>query len=284
MSFVNVLQHWQKWPFFQEHNRYCQSVRYSPDGNFWASGGFDGKVFLYEGKESELIGEIQDAGGKNAHGGGIYAISWANTSKSLLSCSGDKTCKVWDIETKRATTTFTIGDTVEDQQLGCLWSGDYMISVSLSGCINYLDPRSPSRPVRVVFGHNKPITRMIKGSDDSNPTLLTGGSDGRVVEWTVADGSTRVVQGEGHGAQINGLGRASGSNIASVGIDDTLKTFDQVKCAYKSGESTKLKSQPRGMDHKSDLTAVATVNSVTLVNDLFKGEFSNAKSNLVFYR
>lgn len=251
--------------FLQEHTRYCQSVRYSPDGNFWASGGFDGKIFLYEGKESELLGEIQD-NGKNAHGGGIYAISWSNTSKSLLSCSGDKTCKVWDVEAKKATTTFTIGEAVEDQQLGCLWSGNYMISVSLSGCINYLDPRSPSRPVKVVYGHNKPITRMIKGSDESNPTLLTGGSDGRVVEWTVSDGSTRIVQGEGHGAQINGLRQASGSNIASAGIDDTLKSFDQVNCAYDNGSTTKLKSQPRGMDHKGDLTAIATVNSVTLVS------------------
>ena len=66
--------------------------------------------------------------------------------------------------------------------------------VSLSGYINYLDPRSPSKPVKVVAGHNKPITKMVKGYDDSNPTLVTAGSDGRVVEWTIADASTRVMQ------------------------------------------------------------------------------------------
>ena len=128
------------------------------------SGGFDGKIFIYEGKESELIGEIQESGGKNAHGGGIYAVSWCNTSRSFLSCSGDKTCKIWDVETKKATTTFNLGNAVEDQQLGCLWSGNYMISVSLSGHINYLDPRTPEKPVKVVSGHNKPITKMIKGN------------------------------------------------------------------------------------------------------------------------
>ena len=68
------------------------------------------------------------------------------------------------------------------------------IIVSLSGFINYLDPRTPSKPVKVISGHNKPITRMIKGHDDSNPTLITAGSDGRVVEWSVADGSTRIMQ------------------------------------------------------------------------------------------
>ena len=35
---------------------------------------------------------------------------------------------------------------------------------------------------------------MVKGYDDSNPTLISAGSDGRVVEWSVADAATRVVQ------------------------------------------------------------------------------------------
>ena len=70
----------------------------------------------------------------------------------------------------------------------------FLILVSLSGFINYLDPRTPSKPVKIIAGHNKPITKMVKGYDDSNPTLITAGSDGRVVEWTVADAATRVVQ------------------------------------------------------------------------------------------
>ena len=102
-------------------------MRYSPDGNFWASGGFDGKIFLYDGKDSELQCEIQE-GDKNAHGGGIYALSWAGNSRQFLSCSGDKSCKIWDVETKKSTTTFTIGTTVEDQQVGCLWSGNFLLS------------------------------------------------------------------------------------------------------------------------------------------------------------
>ena len=41
-----------------EHTRFVQSVRYSPNGDHFATGGFDGKVFIYDGKSSELVGEL----------------------------------------------------------------------------------------------------------------------------------------------------------------------------------------------------------------------------------
>ena len=43
-----------------------------------------------------------------------------------------------------------MGNELEDQQLGCLWQGDYLLSVSLSGYINYLDKNNPSAPIRVI--------------------------------------------------------------------------------------------------------------------------------------
>ena len=107
--------------------------------------------------------------------------------------------------------------------------------------------------------------------------FLLPGSDGRVVEWTVADGSTRVVQGDGHGSQVNGLTRAGGSHLTTVGIDDSLKSFDQNTASYIPGVSTKFKSQPRGLAHKGNLTAITTVNSIILVrnipNRIFQGIF-----------
>ena len=34
---------------------------------------------------------------------------------------------------------FVMGKAVEDMQVGCLWQGDFILSVSVSGHINYLD-------------------------------------------------------------------------------------------------------------------------------------------------
>lgn len=68
----------------------------------------------------------------------------------MLSASGDKTSKIWDVNVNSVVTTFPMGSNVLDQQLGCLWQKDHLLSVSLSGYINYLDKNNPSKPLRVV--------------------------------------------------------------------------------------------------------------------------------------
>ena len=62
---------YQIYIYLQDHTRFVQAVRYSPNGGHFASAGFDGKVFLYDGTSSELVSEI----GSPAHKGGVYAVS-----------------------------------------------------------------------------------------------------------------------------------------------------------------------------------------------------------------
>lgn len=45
---------------------------------------------------------------------------------------------------------FKMGTAVEDQQLSCLWQGPHILSLSLSGCINYLDVNNPGTPLRIL--------------------------------------------------------------------------------------------------------------------------------------
>ncbi|KAB0394974.1 hypothetical protein E2I00_012205 [Balaenoptera physalus] len=104
-------------------------------------------IYIYDGKTGEKVCAL---GGSKAHDGGIYAISWSPDSTQLLSASGDKTSKIWDINVNSVVNTFTMGSNVLDQQLGCLWQKDHLLSISLSGYINYLDKNNPSKPLRVI--------------------------------------------------------------------------------------------------------------------------------------
>ena len=51
-------------------------------------------MFLYDGKSGDLVKEI----GAPAHKGGIYSCSWNKEGTKLLTASGDKTAKIFDIE------------------------------------------------------------------------------------------------------------------------------------------------------------------------------------------
>jgi len=239
-----------------EHTRYCQVVRYSPDGTMWASGGFDGKIFLYDGKDSELKGELV------GHTGGVYGLAWDGSSRKLLSASGDKTAKVWDVGNLACLATFKMGEGVEDQQVGCLWSGKHLITVSLSGFINFLNLDNPAAPCRVVKGHNKPITALTMSPD--RKTIYSADSDGRVISWDSETGTNSRMEGKGHGAQINGMVGGPTNTILTIGFDDTLRSIDTTSGEF-SGPALSLSSQPRAVDHCQNQVFVCTLASILQV-------------------
>jgi len=244
-----------------EHTRYCQVVRYSPDGSLWASGGFDGKIFIYDGKDSSLKGEL------SGHTGGVYGLAWDGSGRKLLSASGDKTAKVWDVEGTTCIATFKMGDSVEDQQVGCLWSGPHLISVSLSGFLNFLDLDSPSAPKAIVMGHNKPITALAASQDSK--TLYSADSDGRVVAWDTETGRNKRIEGKGHGVQVNDMTVGSGNTLLTVGFDDSLRTVSLASGVggEYSGTTISLSAQPRGVERSQDLVFVATNSSLVVINN-----------------
>ncbi|XP_004522339.1 actin-interacting protein 1 [Ceratitis capitata] len=245
----------------QEHSRFVQAVRYSPDGKFFASAGFDGKVFLYDGASSELIGEF----GSPAHKGGVYAVAWKPDGTQLLTCSGDKTCRLWNVETRELINEFLMGTTVDDQQVSCLWQGEHLLTVSLSGNISYLNVEDPTKPLRVVKGHNKPIT--VLGLSDDRSTIYTGSHDGVVTNWNSGSGVNDRVAGTGHGNQINGIA-AWGDFVYTCGIDDSLRQISIEGNAY-TDYVVKLNCQPRGLAifRNENIIALACVKELTLVQD-----------------
>ena len=62
---------------------------------------------------------------------------------------------------------------------------------------------------------------------------------------------------------MNGI-EVLADKFATVGIDDSVRYFESGK--YISGKAHKLKSQPKGIHHSGDLTAVATLKSVLLMS------------------
>ena len=56
-----------------------------------------------------------------------------------------------DVETRKATTTWTLGSGVDYHQVGVTWTdGDDIVSVSLFGDLNVFDKRVGDKPSRIL--------------------------------------------------------------------------------------------------------------------------------------
>lgn len=60
--------------------------------------------------------------------------------------------------------TIQFGNGLEDQQLAIIWLNDLIVSVSLAGFVNYIDPETSSIS-KILKGHNKPITAIALSQD-----------------------------------------------------------------------------------------------------------------------
>lgn len=239
-----------------DHGNFVNCIRYSPDGSIYISGGSDGKLFIYDGVTSELKGEL---GAPKAHAGGIYAMCFNKDGSKLLTASGDKSAKIWNVEKKSTEAEYKFGTQVNDMQVGCLWQDDTVMTVSLSGHINYLDAAT-AQPKKIIKGHNKPIVSLAVSPDGS--TFYTGDSNGLIVSWKTASSDSEEIKGKGHTNQVNDM-VLDGDNIISVGIDDTIR-FTKPASGEYSSESVKLDSQPQAVDSKNGVAVVACISHVSV--------------------
>lgn len=246
---------------FHEHTRFVQCVRYSKDGSVFASAGSDGKVVLFEGTEGTKIGELVDSDCKEAvaHEGGVFSLSWHSDSKKLVTASGDKTLKLWNVPDRKLIGTVKFGASIDDQQLGVVWLKDMIVSVSLSGFINYVDPETQSVS-KVLKGHNKSITALTF-SAKSKENVFTGDFEGNITRWKVADGSSERLMPVIHKSQISALKLTDNGTLISLGWDDTIAFTENALTVVDNAQpaSHKLSSQPRGLDCSPDGKKVVVV-------------------------
>lgn len=159
---------------------------------------------------------------------------------------------------------FVLGTDILDQQVSCLWQGKNLLSVSLSGFINYLDESDNKKPIKVIKGHNKSITAMtIKKDPGSNHnTIYTGSFDGVVCHWDAETGDNEKVGGVHHTNQVSDMSQDV-SNIYTCGLDDTVRTLSLQSNEYIN--QVKMDSQPRGVACINDVLIVAGFSDLTVL-------------------
>ncbi|KAH9171396.1 WD40 repeat-like protein [Lactarius sanguifluus] len=194
------------------HTKFVQDVRYAPSGDHFASVGSDGKVFLYDWQSTRPLR--------------------SSVHKAISTCSADATVKLWDIETRKATTTYTLGTGLEHQQVGNVWSSqDTIVSLSFSGCLNVFDRRSgEKRPVKVLHGPQKAVTAATI-STTASETFFVGSADGRVLSYD-STGTASPLAGQGHTNLVSALASAPDGRVFSTGYDDRVREVEGSQFTY----------------------------------------------------
>ncbi|KAI5117164.1 hypothetical protein M0805_001022 [Coniferiporia weirii] len=228
------------------HSKFVQDVKFSPSGDHFASAGSDSKVFLYDGKTGETIGEFTG----DLHKGSVMSANWSPDGKTIATSSMDGTVKLWNIERKQTIQTWTVGAGVTHQQVGNAWGADGdIVSLSMSGVVNVFDQRKGDEPARYIIGPQKAITAATVAPSG---TFFAGTADGRIVSYDTSDGAADFISGAGHTSIVKGLVSAN-ENVLSVGFDDTLREISS-DAKSMTEASTKLQSQPKGLAFSSEGT------------------------------
>ncbi|KAJ2747070.1 WD40 repeat-like protein, partial [Coemansia sp. BCRC 34301] len=223
----------------QEHLGFVLDVKYSPSNEYFVTVGADKKMFLYDGKTGALVRQVAKTCDK-PHAGSIYAVAWSPDSKFIVTSSGDRTCKFWDIVDDKLVSTVEISSVAspEHQQVGNLWAGEHIISLSLSGDINTIQ-MGADRPVKVVTGHQKAITAATLTPGGS---LFTGSYDGKLCAWDLSSGDAQMIEGPKIDAKPEDMAAAASGNIVALGfIDDAMRFARESKM---TGATTGLSAAP----------------------------------------
>ena len=178
----------------------------------------------------------------------------------------DQTVRVWDAEAGKSIQSWRLGDddttvSIPDHQVGIVWpsgrSDDLVISLSLSGDLNYLAPNTP-KPRRSLHGHQRNVTALTSSSTKSASTFWTGDAGGRMCAWPVNSGAAESLDGAEHATYVSGLAAsADGAAIASVGWDDTLRAVDTTARTF-TGSPQPTDGQPRVVAASGGRTVIAT--------------------------
>ena len=190
---------------------------------------------------------------EDGHTGSIWSCAWSADSKELLTTSGDSTAKIWNVADSTVATTFTFPDdgTNQHQQVGCVWHKEHIITVSLSGTVNFLDRQNPSTPLRSLQGHGTSLSAL--SIDTQRKVIYTSSQQGAVFKWNPETNELISMATIGDGsANVSCLGVIPSSNtVITAGFDDTVRVCASEAEGVNSAATEKSDGQP---------VAIATAN------------------------
>jgi periodic tryptophan protein 2 len=210
----------------QGHYFDMNTVSYSPDGQYIATGGDDGKVKVWNATSGFCFVTFSE------HSAAISGVEFAKQGQILFSASLDGTVRAFDLVRYRNFRTFTSPSPVQFSSFAVDPSGEVVVAGSIDSFEIFIWSVQTGKLLDILSGHEGPVSSL---SLSPTGNLLASGSwDKSVRLWNVY-GRSRAVEPFQFGAEVLALAfRPDGKELAITTLDGQVTLYDADQGRQKS--------------------------------------------------
>ncbi|MCZ8272881.1 MAG: serine/threonine protein kinase [Microcystis sp. LE19-4.1E] len=198
------------------HSDSVQSVVYSPDGRYLASGSGDKNIKIWEVATGKQLRTL------TGHSDTVSSVLYSPDGRYLASGSNDKNIKIWEVATGKQLRTLT-GHYGEVYSVIYSPDGRYLASGSWDKNIKIWEVAT-GKQLRTLTGHSSPVLSVVYSPDGRY--LASGNGDKNIKIWEVATGKQlRTLTGHS-GSVWSVVYGPDGRYLASGNGDKTTKIWE----------------------------------------------------------